>query len=191
MGKYDLNEDSLPQREHPEGAVRFKEPETSAKLGMIANGIGIVIALITIPLLFMRGGIYAFKFWGVVLMVLSLFPHEMIHAICFREDVYMYTNLRQGMLFVLGTEDLSKGRFIFMSLLPNILLGLIPFVLFMIWPYVVPSTYAWDMGVLGTFGALSLTAGAGDYINVYNALTQVPKGAKTYLSGFHSYWYMP
>ena len=24
----------------------------------------------------------------------------------------------------------------------------------------------------------------------YNAIKQMPKGAKTYLSGFHSYWYL-
>ena len=33
--------------------------------------------------------------------------------------------------------------------------------------------------------------GFGDYMNVFNALTQMPRGARTYLYGFHSYWYQP
>ncbi|MCI8497238.1 MAG: DUF3267 domain-containing protein, partial [Clostridiales bacterium] len=33
--------------------------------------------------------------------------------------------------------------------------------------------------------------GAGDYYNVFNALTQMPKGARTYLYQFNSFWYMP
>ena len=33
--------------------------------------------------------------------------------------------------------------------------------------------------------------GAGDYINVFNAATQMPKNALTYLNGFNSYWYIP
>ena len=41
------------------------------------------------------------------------------------------------------------------------------------------------------FGALSIAAGAGDYLNVFNAAVQVPAGAKIYMYGFHSYWYMP
>ena len=90
--------------------------------------------------------------------------------------------LKQGMLFVIGPEDMSKGRFIFMSLLPNIVFGFIPFALFLICP---------ELRLLGTFGMLSIASGAGDYLNVFNALTQMPKDSLTYLSEFHSYWYLP
>lgn len=57
---------------------------------------------------------------GCILPMLTLFPHELLHAVCFKEDVYLYTNWKQGMLFVVGPESMSKSRFIFMSLLPNI-----------------------------------------------------------------------
>ena len=116
------------------------------------------------------------------LYLLSLVPHEFLHGLCFRGDVYMYQNLKHGMLFVVGPERMSKGRFIFMSLLPNIVFGFIPFALFLIDP---------KLRILGTFGLISIASGAGDYINVYNALTQMPRGAWTYLYGFHSYWYLP
>ena len=33
--------------------------------------------------------------------------------------------------------------------------------------------------------------GVGDYMNAWNGATQMPRGALTYLSGMHSYWYLP
>ncbi|MBQ8538737.1 MAG: DUF3267 domain-containing protein [Ruminococcus sp.] len=119
---------------------------------------------------------------GSILALLVLFPHELIHAICFKEDVYLFTNLKQGMLFVVGPEDMSKARFIFMSLLPNIILGFIPYLIFLVNP---------NLAILGAFGAINIASGAGDYLNVINAITQMPKGSRTYLHHFNSCWYMP
>lgn len=181
-GKFSGNPDDIPHLEHEPGAVAFKEPDSPKKLALVANGIALVIAIVTVALLFIRGGFSAFSPIGCILTLLVLFPHELLHAICFKDDVYMYTNLRQGMLFVVGPERMSKGRFVFMSLLPNIVFGFIPFAIFLIAP---------EHNVLGTLGALSIPAGAGDYLNVFNALTQMPKGARTYLYKFGSYWYMP
>lgn len=86
------------------------------------------------------------------------------------------------MLFVVGPETMSKSRFIIMSLLPNIVFGFIPYIIFLINP---------DYSFLGTLGFLAIGMGAGDYYNVYNAMTQMPKGARTYLYQFNSYWYVP
>ena len=112
--------------------------------------------------------------------MLCLLPHELIHAVCFRGEVELWTNFKMGMLFVVGTEDMTKARFVVMSLLPNLLFGLLPYVLFLLRPQWV---------LLGVFGAISIPMGIGDYYNVYNCLTQVPKGGLVYLSGMHSYWY--
>ena len=45
--------------------------------------------------------------------------------------------------------------------------------------------------LLGIFASFGISAGAGDYLNVFNAITQMPKGARTYLHHFNSYWYIP
>lgn len=183
-GKYNLDPSSLPQGEHQPNAVPFKEAKDTRTLGLIANGIAIGIIVVLYAMLLLRGGAAMFtgSFWGAILAILTLFPHEFLHAICFKEDVWLYTNLKQGMLFVIGPETMSKSRFIFMSLLPNIVFGWIPFVLGMIFP---------NLSALGIMGALATGMGAGDYYNVCNAVTQMPKGARTYLHGFHSYWYLP
>ncbi len=184
--EFDGDLEKLPKRE-VEGAVIFKEPESIKKLSMIANAIGAVIIVAAwIPIF-----ITAFKsdisvnlmvhyLVALLLALLVLFPHEILHALCFKEDVQMYTYLKKGLMFVVGTEDMSKKRFVFMSMLPNICFGIIPYILFFFFP-----EQLW----LGFFGAVNLGAGAGDYINVFNALTQVPNGAKVFMSGHRSYWH--
>lgn len=69
-------------------------------------------------------------------------------------------------MFVVGTEDMSKGRFIFMCLCPNLILGIIPYILFLIFPQFVG---------LGLFGIICIGMGFGDYLNIYNAIKQMPK----------------
>lgn len=180
-GKYDLNPDSLPHGEHMPNAVPFKEAKDSKTLGIIANVLGIGLMIILLVPVYIR--YHDISLWlGAVLSLLTLFPHELLHGVCFKEDVYLYTNLNQGMLFVVGPETMTKRRFVLMSLLPNIVFGFIPYALGMIFP---------ALALLSCFGAICIGMGAGDYYNVFNALTQMPKGAKTYLYKFNSYWYMP
>jgi len=178
-GKFDGDESKLPTREPLPGEVPFKEFQSMKTFAILINLLSFIPFVILTPLLIWRGGWEAFHMGGCLLALLSLFPHELLHACCFREEVALYTNLKQGMLFVCGSELFSRGRFVWMSLLPNLVFGFIPFGLFLLQP-------RW--GILGTLGLISIGCGMGDYYNVYNALTQVPKGAMIYNRGFHSYW---
>lgn len=186
-GKYDLNPESLPHGQHMPGAVPFKEAKDSRQLSLIANAASVVImVLLAVPAYFRcREFLWASPLqmmFGAIASMMILFPHEILHALCFKEDVYLYTNWKQGLLFVVGPETMSKGRFIFMSLLPNLVLGIIPYLIGIIFPN---QVFAVVLGILAT------GMGAGDYYNVLNALTQMPKGSRTYLYQFSSYWYMP
>lgn len=189
MGKYSGNENDIPHGEHRPGAVMFKEPDMK-KLAILMNIAAFAISIILFVIVLAvwdrpdagKSGYSWSLCIGALLTVFALFPHEIIHALCFKGDVYLYTNLKQGMLFVAGPEDMTKTRFIMMSLAPNIVFGFIPFILFLIFPKAI---------ILGVFGAISIGCGAADYLNVINALTQIPKGALTYLYGTHSYWYIP
>ena len=183
-GVYNLEPDSLPQRPHRPGGIPFKEAKDTRTLSIIGNVLGaVIIALLLVSAIF-RGKSTFDTFQmilGCVLPMAVLLPHELLHAACFRKDVYLYTNLRQGMLFVVGPEDMSKARFLLMSLLPNIVFGLIPYAIGM-----APPNMA-----LSAFGGICTGMGAADSYNVFNTLTQVPTGAKIYASGFNSYWYLP
>lgn len=184
-GKFDGNIENLPKREHHPGAVPFKEPKSVKTMSLIANlGSLVIMIFLAIPyIIFLKSYLIENAIWlsvGAVCSMLTLFPHELLHAVCFKEDVYMYVALSKGMMFVVGNEDMSKGRFIFMSLLPNIVFGIIPYIIGLVFPNLV---------VLGFMGLICTGMGMGDYFNVFNAVTQMPKGAKTYLCGFNSYWY--
>lgn len=186
-GKYDLKPESLPHGEHKKGAVKFKEISDTKKFALLASILSVVIMIVMAIPAVMRCRSYIWEeqwqvICGWVASMLVLFPHEILHALCFKEDVYLYTNWSQGMLFVVGPETMSKRRFIIMSLLPNIVFGIIPYIVGLIYPKFVFFL------VLGT---LATGMGAGDYYNVVNAMTQMPKGARTYLYQFNSYWYIP
>lgn len=91
------------------------------------------MVILSIPILLVYKNDLLLYFDDVMLAfifpILTMFPHELLHALCFKEDVYLYTNFKQGMVFILGTETMSKKRFIFMSLLSNLVFGFLPYCL--------------------------------------------------------------
>ena len=180
-GRYNGDEESLISCEHKPGNVPFREAGDMDKFSKLINILAILIGVVTLGIYFLAGG-RELHIVGTILAIVVTLPHEFLHAVCFEGEVYMYENLRKGMLFVIGPGTFSKARFVFMSLLPNIVFGFIPFIIFLIDP---------SQRILGTLGAFSIAAGAGDYYNVYNALRQMPKGSRAYMHGMHTYWYMP
>lgn len=186
-GKYNLDPTTLPTCKHQPNAVKFQEVDSTKELADIANDIAIVLMiLLSIPVyLKYKGSLFDYfdeMMVGAMLPLLTMFPHELLHALCFKEDVYLYTDFKQGLLFVVGCETMSKQRFIFMSLLPNIVFGFIPYMI---------SFLGIQYLTLAVLGVIAIGMGAGDYYNVFNALIQMPKGARTYLYQMNSYWYIP
>lgn len=180
-GRYNGDPESLITEPHKPDYVPFKEAQDMNKLSLIMNGIAILIAVVTVAVYFIVGR-QPLHMGGTILSLVAMVPHEFLHALCFKGDVYMYENLKKGMLFVVGPGTFTKAEFVFMSMLPNLVFGFIPFLIFLIDP---------SQALLGTLGAISIPAGAGDYYNVFNAVTQMPKGSRTYMHGMNSFWYMP
>lgn len=107
-----------------------------------------------------------------------MFPHEPLHALCFKEDVYLYTNFKQGMFFVLETETMSKKRFIFMSLLPNLVFGFLPYCL---------SFLGTKYLMFALWGVIAVAMGQ-EIIIMFSMLLH--KFLKE-LYQMNSYWYIP
>lgn len=186
----------LPKGNLPSNAVKYKEPENTTKLNLVA-------ILFTIPVLLLVGvGIFIksqldanfifprmYDIRGFLLAFISVLPHEYLHGLGFPKEaeVQCWYKIESMIAFVVSTYPTSKRRFIYLSLLPNIIFGFIPFILWV----VIPFQNIDASNILFCFSSFSLLIGAGDYMNVYNTITQVPKGAITQLSGFNSYWYLP
>jgi hypothetical protein len=192
------NEDQLPVATLPENAIRFREPETPAMLNLAALAfVPPVLALVAlfVALAYWIHGEVTIQFGfgslllgGFLLPFLAFLPHELLHAVCFGKDaeVKLFISVKNMLLFVVSTQPVSKARFIFLSLLPNLALGWIPLLVWAVIPYRGAGTEN-----LLFFSVISALGGVGDYLNVFNAARQMPKGSMQQLSGFHSFWYMP
>ena len=177
----------------PENAVKFKEPKNMTETMIIAS-VFILPAILGVGL-FLVGSLLLHgdltldtTFIGLLLSLLCLFPHKYLHAICFGKEaeVELFIAPKQLSMFVISTQPVTKARFIFMSLFPNLAFGWLPLAVWMILPY-----NAAFSGHLFTFSVLSILFGIGDYLNVFNAARQMPKGSMQQLSGFNSYWFIP
>ena len=195
-GNY-AGEEQLPTADLPRGAVRFEEPDTPEQLiGKAAAFLVPAGVLVAVVMLFAAAGkgpgavsvFDAFYLPAIFASLLTVVPHELLHGICFGRNarVELFWSLKYMMAFVISTEPVSKARFIAMSLCPNLVFGWIPL---LIWAFV-----PFDPGVsrfLLSFSVMCISYGIGDYMNVWNALRQMPRGSMQQLSGFHSYWYIP
>ena len=194
-GRY-TGEAQLPRADLPPGAVPFREPSDTAALNraamkwsLLALAAAAALGVVTIPL---RGGlVLGAGLWFVVgfaASFLTLLPHELLHGLCFGRgaEVHLFVSPKDLMAFVVCTRPVSRGWFIFMSLLPNLVFGWLPFLLWCL----TPCGGGWS-DVLLWFSFCCISFGGGDYMNVWNALRQMPRGSVQQISGFHSYWYMP
>ena len=152
-GKFDGNEESLPHGEHKPNAVKFKEIDDIKKLGLVLNLLSVPLMIVTYAIVLLRGGfdVILEHFWiywaGILAAIACLIPHEFIHAMCFRKEAYIYTNLKNGMLFVVAPEDMSKSHFIVMSLMPNLIFGFVPLLLYLIFPQL-GLPFRWASGTI-------------------------------------------
>nr|WP_277935592.1 DUF3267 domain-containing protein [Parablautia muri] len=115
------------------------------------------------------------------------FIHEYIHAILYplksKKTIWKYTS--NGAYFIYCNTKISKLRFIVISLAPMILLGIIPFV---IWLFIADKIDLTISVVYVIMTWIMVFFAMGDLANVYNTIRQVPKNAKVFNYGLHSYW---
>lgn len=183
--------DELPKTDLPEDAVMFKEPKTMTGVNIMAALFVLPAAVIMFILLILCRGTMMFSkyyYLGILIAFLLCPLHEYIHALFCGKDaeVYMYYSIKHFNMFVIPLNPMTKARFIVMSFMPAFILGFIPFFTGLLF---LPSA---DIGgILMAAGFWSALFGGGDYMNMFNATVQMPKGSLTRLSGMNSYWYIP
>ena len=186
------NNSQLPIGILPEGAVRIRAPETLYK--QIAVSIitfipaGMLVALFVVGSYLLHGDLsnVGFNGRGMAVTLLTFIPHEILHAICFGKGAEVELYARPPALLVTCVKPLTKARFIFMSLLPNLVFGWIPLLIWILLP-----PYHGAGQLLFTASTFAILLGGGDYMNVFYTLMQQPKGSMQQISGINSYWFMP
>ncbi len=183
-------EEELPKGELPSQAVPFREPENLAELNRQVKGFLPVVLGLAVVAILARWLLWGPPGWwgcfgvvGVVLFLPGLLVHEFLHALCYPLSATcgLWLAPREGALLVVSTFPVSKARFLFLSLAPSMVLGVLPLVFWVAFPDLQGSAF--------TFGILNLISCTGDWLNVKNTVQQVPAGAMIQGSGLHSYWY--
>lgn len=184
----------------PINAVQFKEGDNLSSIFILGAMVGMpfILSIIFLAYFKMKEVNYGYTFElnsvtiitylvTCFLMVALLFVHEFIHAILFplKEEKTIWFYPQQGALFVYCNALVSKIRFIVICLAPAMVLGLIPFVLWYVFAKHIQMPYSYAIVVISI---INVVASVGDFANVYNAIRQVPKGAKIFNYGFHSFW---
>ncbi len=198
MGKFENEKQLIGNDKLPQKAIQFKEGkkrEDIYNLGFIL-GSPIIIPIIIITILRIQGidgHINLNLKTGIIIAVAILvnyilkFLHEYIHAILYpiksEKTIWKYTS--KGAYFIYCNTKISKIRFIVISLAPMIILGIIPFV---VWLFIADKIEL-TISLVYVFLTWIMTFFAmGDLVNVYNTIKQVPKNAKVFNYGLHSYW---
>jgi len=118
------------------------------------------------------------------LIGIILFPvHEILHAACFppgSETFLFYT--KQG-LGTTCTSPVSRNRFIVVNLLPSVILGLFPLLLYLM----IPKEYVSAATILFAIAFLQVSGSYADYINVVHLL-RLPAKSTIQISGEKIYW---
>ena len=184
--------ETLPLWSLPDNAVRVREPESFQVITLVSLVLIIpamvLVAIITLFSYILHGDCASagFSWVGLVLSFTAMIPHEFLHAACFGKDadVEIFFLPQSGNVAVTSGKAISKCRFIFMSLLPSLVLGWIPLLIWAILPYNVFSNALYTFSIIT--GAVH---GAGDNFGVYNIIRQVPKGSMMQMSGNNPYWW--
>ncbi|MBM7586031.1 hypothetical protein JOC86_002573 [Bacillus pakistanensis] len=178
------------------GWIPMKEPKNLISAILLSTPLMIVAAIISIGVINIFSTISLSEFGltsdsisitinlGIIfLLILLLILHELLHLIFipnFIKSEKTYIGLTQFGGFVITEEEISKSRYIFITLAP-----------FMIISIILPL-------ILGVFGLLTTTlkfliilnsmASSVDMFNLLLIIKQVPKNATLKSNGPDTYW---
>ena len=196
MGKLKNSDGLIKNSILPNGAVKFEEGNDIEDLQILGIKLVIPIMLVIIILTVIKflsmsshfalnGYTVLIIILGIIIQKILIFVHEFIHAIFYPKGSIVTIWKYKKAYVTYSNSKVSKKRFIIICLMPLIILGIIPFIIWLfIAEYLNPIIniiyiiITWYM----IFGS------QGDLANVYNTIKQVPKNADIIGYGYHSYY---
>lgn len=192
-GNYTSDEQLIKRKQIPNDAVEF---------GIVSNlhnefGRGLLIlfpvfaGMVATTLLKFKGidyhltmGLDVIISFFIVIVSVSILTlvHEIIHALFYpvSSEKGIWKSKEQGAYFVYCEDEITKTRFIVMCLAPMFILGIIPFVIWLLLPQFIPMPY--NIAVAIVFWLMTIMS-MGDVANVYHVLKEVPMNAKVFNHG--------
>lgn len=197
-GKFTSESDLIKKEKLPDNSIPFEEGKDirqAFNLGFLLV-VPIIIPVIIVTIIRYKsinmsidmniktGIVFA---GTLVIWQILIYIHEFIHAMFYskKAEKTIWRDKEHGAYFIYCSEKVSKTRFVILCIAPTIILGIIPFIIWMLYYNYIPMPFNLAF-VLTTWVMIVLSAG--DFTNIYNAIKQVPKGAKIFNYGLHSYW---
>lgn len=197
-GKFKSEDELINGKQLPDGAIQFKEGDSlqDAFIKGLLIGLPLFVVMIVSMIFRLRNVNYKLEMniqtgitFATMIIILGILPyvHEFIHGFFYplSAEKAIWKLQEQRAYFVYCDETVSKERFIVLSIAPAIILGIIPFVGVLIFAESISAACiiaTWIVSLIMTVMAI------GDFANIYNAIKQVPKGAKVFNYGMHTYW---
>lgn len=120
---------------------------------------------------------------GVALALLFLVVHEFIHALCCPKGTTIYAYYTSAGISLIPTCKLHKAQYIFMALMPNIILGVLPLAVWIIFSEIGASLGS----IMFSFSISCLGMGIGDLYNAILAIVKMPGNSHLVTSGLNCY----
>jgi hypothetical protein len=105
-GKYKGVVEEFESSKNIKNAVKYKEADTLEEMAKIITIPANILQFVLLVIVFIIGRFNDFEYTLLMLVIafllslLTMIPHELLHGICYKNKVYLYTNLKQLMLFV-------------------------------------------------------------------------------------------
>lgn len=170
----------------PEDAKPFSDSKSSWQMFLLIVPI-LVMAYIGIQIrlkyvdgiMFSRGALFC----GVALAIPFLFVHELLHAICCPKGSIVNVYWSTAGISLIPACPIKKQRYIIMVLLPTLVLGVIPFLIWLL----IPTMDVTIGSIIFAFSIGSLSMSIGDLSNVLAALKKMNRDSYLITSAVQIY----
>lgn len=122
---------------------------------------------------------------GVAISLPFLVVHELIHAICCPKTSEIFLYVTSAGICLIPTCPLSKHRYIMMAMMPTVILGICPFLVWLFHPELNVQTGS----ILFGFSIGSLSMCIGDIYNVILAAAKMTSQSVLVTSGKDCYYF--
>lgn len=183
-GKYDKN--ALEKAAVPDAAVEFSINQSNKRILLYA--VMLTILAVAAPRLRFYFGMSINilpAFIGMALSLVLLPVHELIHSLCYPKGATVFA-YRNGLKIQLhSTTAISKQRFILFLIMPVLVLGIAPL---LVW-FFLPAGATFFNGFLYGFAFSGIGISIGDIVTLATAVRVIPKGNWFMASGTKFYHY--
>lgn len=124
---------------------------------------------------------------GVLILIPLAILVQLIHALTYPKEAEknFYLIKKDLGIILLSNTPVTKRRYILLCIMPTIILSFIPYIIMLIFMKYLPVKLV-NYIYIDSIAINILTAGA--LLTAYRTIKQVPKDAKVFNHGYHSYW---